>query len=314
MGDDDKVITDMTTPATTAGTSTGRNGCLFCFGLGFTARHLIRRLDTAHWRIAGTVREKSAAERWHATGVDAYIFDGSSSTPGIAETLAEATHILVSAPPGAEGDPVLAHYHDVFANAVHLRWIGYLSTVGVYGEHHGGWVDEATPAAPASRRSQLRRAAEEDWERLGSNSGKRVVIFRLAGIYGPGRSAIDNVRSGRARRIIKPGQRFNRIHVDDIATALLASMSGRGSAPVLNITDDLPAPPQDVIAHAAELLGLPLPPAVAFEDADLSPMARSFYGENKQVRNDLMKRDLGIELRNPTYREGLAAILAAERS
>lgn len=265
---------------------------LFCFGLGFSARHLIERLDPSDWRIAGTVREAASAESWRANGIDAFAFDGTAPTPGIDAVLAKATHVLVSAPPGPDGDPVLAHYRDALAAAPALDWIGYLSTVGVYGEHHGGWVDEATPTTPVSARSKKRRSAEQAWEAFGEQTGKRVVIFRLAGIYGPGRSAIDSVRQGRARRIIKPGQRFNRIHVTDIANAVLASMEGRGSATILNVTDDLPAPPQDVIAYAAELLGLPPPPEVPFDEADLSPMARSFYGENKQVRNDLMKRDL----------------------
>lgn len=290
------------------------SGSLFCFGLGYSARHIISQLDRAHWRIAGTVREVAAAERWRAMGISAHVFDGaapalSTSDPSIDESLASSTHVLLSAPPATEGDPVLTHYRQALATAPCIRWIGYLSTVGVYGEHHGAWVDETTPTAPVSTRSRYRRAAEQAWEAFSKEAGKRVIIFRLAGIYGPGRSAIDSVRQGRARRIIKPGQRFNRIHVADIANAVLASMSDRGNATILNVTDDLPAPPQDVIAYAAELLGLPVPPDVPFEDAQLSPMARSFYGENKQVHNDLMKRDLGLTLTYPTYREGLAAIL-----
>jgi nucleoside-diphosphate-sugar epimerase len=285
------------------------SGSLFCFGLGYSARHLIGRLDRSAWSIAGTVRGPQSALSWRDKGIDAYVFDGTTPTPGIEAALAKATHVLISAPPGADGDPVLAHYRAALAASPALTWIGYLSTVGVYGEHHGGWVDETTPTAPVSARSKNRRAAEQAWKACSAETGKRVVIFRLAGIYGPGRSAIDSVRQGRARRIIKPGQRFNRIHVTDIANAVMASMDGRGGATILNVTDDLPAPPQDVIAYAAELLGLPPPPAVPFDEADLSPMARSFYGENKQVRNDLMKRDLGLELTYPTYREGLAALL-----
>lgn len=295
---------DAMTPQTTT------KGTLLCFGLGFSARHLIARLDPGQWTIAGTVREAASAESWRARGIEAFAFDGTAPTPGIDVVLSNATHVLVSAPPGPNGDPVLGHYRDALAAAPALEWIGYLSTVGVYGEHHGGWVDETTPTAPVSARSKNRRAAEQAWEAFGQQTGKRVVIFRLAGIYGPGRSAIDSVRQGRARRIIKPGQRFNRIHVTDIANAVMASMQGRGNAPILNVTDDLPAPPQDVIAYAAELLRVPPPPEVAFDEADLSPMARSFYGENKQVRNDLMKRDLGLTLTFPTYREGLADLAA----
>ncbi|HRY08103.1 MAG TPA: SDR family oxidoreductase [Hyphomicrobiaceae bacterium] len=293
-------------------TSTHRS--LFCFGLGFCARHLIARLERTQWHIAGTVREAASAERWRAAGIDTYAFDGTAQPPGLAQALSAATHVLISAPPGPDADPVLSQYRSTLAAAAGLGWIGYLSTVGVYGEHHGGWVDETTPPSPVSTRSRHRRAAEEAWDAFSHQTGKRVVIFRLAGIYGPGRSAIDSVRDGRARRIIKPGQRFNRIHVTDIANAVQASMRGKGNAPILNVTDDLPAPPQDVIAYAAEVLGVPAPPEVAFEDAQLSAMARSFYGENKQVRNDLMKRDLGITLAYPTYREGLAAIAKATKS
>ena len=288
--------------------ATTNSPTLFCFGLGYSARHLIERLDRTQWKIAGTVRDAASAERWRAAGVDAYLFDGSGQTSGINAALASATHILISAPPGADGDPVLAHYQEAIGATPAIRWIGYLSTVGIYGEHHGGWVDETTPAAPVSTRSKYRRAAEQAWTTFSNDTGKKVITFRLAGIYGPGRSAIDSVREGRARRIIKPGQRFNRIHVSDIANALDASMNGNGNAPVLNLVDDLPAPPQDVIAYAAELLRLPVPPDVPFESAQLSPMARSFYGENKQVRNELVKRDLGVTLLYPTYREGLASI------
>lgn len=293
--------------------ATKSTSTLFCFGLGFCARHLVARLDRTQWHVGGTVRDAQSAERWCAAGIDAYPFDDTAPTPGIEQALAPATHVLVSTPPGGDGDPVLAHYRNVLAATPGIHWIGYLSTVGVYGEHHGEWVDEATPASPVSARSRNRRVAEQAWETFARQTGKRVVIFRLAGIYGPGRSAIDNVRDGRAHRIIKPGQRFNRIHVADIANAVLASMHGKGNAAILNVSDDLPAPPQDVIAYAAELLGLPVPPGVPFDDAKLSAMARSFYGENKQVRNDLLKRDLGVALIYPTYREGLAAIAQAKK-
>ncbi len=294
-------------------TAANKNGrSLFCFGLGYSARHLIGQLDRNHWKIAGTVREPQSQSHWGAAGIDVYSFDGTQQTSGIEAALSETTHVLVSAPPGADGDPVLAQYRTALGAIPSIRWIGYLSTVGVYGEHNGGWVDETTPTSPVSARSELRRAAEQEWISLANKTGKRVVIFRLAGIYGPHRSAIDAIREGRARRIIKPGQRFNRIHVADVANAVLASMNGNGTAPILNITDDLPAPPQDVIVYAAQLLGLSPPPEVPFEHAKLSPMARSFYGENKQVRNDLMKRDLALTLIYPTYREGLTDIAKRE--
>lgn len=281
---------------------------LFCFGLGFSARHLAAALDRKTWTIAGSVRDADAAQALRFGGIQAFVYDGTQRSDAIASSLARATHVLLSIPPGAAGDPVLRHYCDDLASAPALEWIGYLSTVGVYGDHDGAWIDETTACKPVSQRSRQRLAAEQNWLAFGATSGKRVVLFRLAGIYGPGRSAIDTVRSGRARRIIKPGQRFNRIHVEDIARACLASMQGRGRAQIYNVADDEPAPPQDVIAHAATLLSLPLPPAIAFEEADLSPMAASFYAENKRIRNDLMKRDLGITLAYPTYREGLAAL------
>lgn len=285
---------------------------LLCFGLGFSARHLIARLDRQRWRIAGTARDAQAIAAWRAAGVDAVAFDGISGQgakdAALREAIARATHVLVSAPPDAHGDPVLNHFGDALSDAAALRWIGYLSTVGVYGEHHGGWVDETTRPSPVSQRSRFRLAAEEAWQAFAARTGKRVVIFRLSGIYGPGRSAIDSVREGRARRIIKAGQKFNRIHVEDIARVVEVSMQGRGAAQILNITDDEPAPPQDVIAYAAELVGAPMPPAVDFDEVELSPMAKSFYGENKQVKNALMKSDLGITLAYPTYREGLAQL------
>lgn len=297
-----------------ANTQQARVRSLLCFGLGFSARHLIARLDRGAWRIAGTVRDGEAAAHWRARDVAAYVFDGRTGAgaddAGLEAAIANATHVLVSVPPGVAGDPVLHHFGSALAAAPKLAWIGYLSTVGVYGEHHGRWVDETTTPTPVSQRSRHRLAAEQAWQAMAEKSGKRLVIFRLSGIYGPGRSAIDSVREGRARRIIKPGQRFNRIHVEDIAGALEISMAGRGTATILNVTDDEPAPPQDVIAHAAELIGAPMPPEIAFDDAQLSEMAKSFYGENKQVRNTLMKHDLGFALRYPTYREGLAQLAA----
>ena len=213
-----------------------------------------------------------------------------------------------SAPPGEQGDPVLRHHRDDLRAAPQLQWIGYLSTVGVYGGHGGAWVDEATPANPGSPRSQYRLAAEQAWLALPNGAKPLIGVFRLSGIYGPGRSAIDNLRDGTARRIVKPGQVFNRIHVDDIALVLEAAMARQPASQIYNVTDDEPAPPQDVVGYAAALLGLPVPPDLPFATAALSPMARSFYSDNKRVRNDRMKRELGVSLAHPTYREGMAAI------
>lgn len=284
---------------------------LLCFGFGFSATSLATRLINDGWRITGTSRTDDGVDRIRALGFDAIRFDGGSPSDEIRSALQTATNALISAPPGDSGDPVLAHHRDDIAGASALEWAGYLSTVGVYGDHDGAWVDETTPAAPASERSKRRLKAENAWLDVGKDGSPRVQIFRLSGIYGPGRSALDQIRSGRARRIIKPGQVFNRIHVDDIAGAVAAAMVGAGSHAIYNVTDDEPAPPQDVITYAATLLGVPPPPEVAFADAQLSPMGQSFYSEVKRVRNERIKSDLGYEFRYPTYREGLTAIASS---
>jgi nucleoside-diphosphate-sugar epimerase len=221
--------------------------------------------------------------------------------------------VLVSVPPDATGDPVLQHHASDIAAAPALCWIGYLSTVGVYGDRDGAWVDENSPTNPISERSRRRVDAEEAWRAFGEREQKRVQIFRLAGIYGPGRSAIDRIRAGNAQRIIKPGQVFNRIHVDDIARVLHAAMTRNVGFDVLNLADDEPAPPQDVIAYAAHLLQVPPPPEIPFKDAKLSLMAKSFYVENKRISNARLRADLAVTLEFPSYREGLRAILAGER-
>ena len=283
---------------------------LLCFGLGYSAGVLARHLAAADWSIAGTSRTPDGAAAIAASGWQGLVFDGSKPSDDVQRAIASASHILISVPPGEAGDPVLLHHGASIAAATAVRWIGYLSTVGVYGDRQGAWVDEDTVPAPVSARGRRRLAAENDWLARGRSSGKRVVVFRLPGIYGPGRSAIETVRAGTARRIVKPDQVFNRIHVADIATAVSASMHGRGGHAVYNLADDAPSPPEDVVLHAANLLGLPAPPAIPFETAELSPMARSFYGESKRVSNRRMRDDLGVELAFPTYREGLAAIAA----
>lgn len=284
---------------------------LLCFGFGFSASALAKRLSPEGWRITGTSRSVEGAERIRSLGYEAARFDGTEPSRDVARALETASHLLVSAPPGDDGDPLLAqHRADVIA-AAGLKWIGYLSTIGVYGDRGGAWVDETTPESPLSDRSKRRLAAEQSWRALTrSGAGPDVQVFRLAGIYGPGRSAIDQVRTGRARRIVNPGQVFNRIHVDDIAGTLAAAITSGGTHTVYNVTDDEPAPPQDVIGHAAKLLGVPAPPELPIEEAELSPMAKSFYSELKRVRNDRIKQDLGVRLCYPTYREGLAAVLA----
>jgi nucleoside-diphosphate-sugar epimerase len=238
-----------------------------------------------------------------ASGVEPLVWPGTDLRPAFQR----ATAVLVSAGPGPEGDPVLGKARPAITEAAkHLSWVGYLSTTGVYGDHGGEWVDETTPLTPSTERGRARVAAEADWQSI---PGLPLHIFRLAGIYGPGRGPFEKVRSGSARRIIKPGQVFSRIHVEDIAQTLAASLAHPAPGAIYNLCDDDPAPPQDVIAYAAELLGLPLPPEVDFEEAVMSPMARSFYAESKKVSNARIKRELGVQLLYPDYRSGLKAML-----
>lgn len=281
---------------------------LFIFGLGFTGRRFAERARDRFQTVRGTVTDPASAARIATeTGFTMRAFGPEADDPRIADDLADTDALLVSAPPSERGDPVLRRYEDAIA-ASRVGWIGYLSTIGVYGDQGGAWIDEATPAAPRSARSRIRLEAEAAWFDLGARTGKAVQVFRLSGIYGPGRNPIVKLREGRSQRIVKAGQVFNRIHVDDIATTLMASLDRPRPGAVYNVTDDEPAPPQIVTEHAAALASLPLPPEVDFETADLSPMARSFYGENKRVRNRLIRDELGVALAYPTYREGLAAL------
>lgn len=288
---------------------------LFCFGLGFSAQNLARGLMAEGWIISGTCRTPGKQAKLRAGGIDAHVFDGMAPLDTAAAALARADHLLISVPPGAEGDPVLARAGDVIAQAApRLHWAGYLSTTGVYGNTGGAEVTEDSPLAPTSPRGEYRAAAEEAWLDLGRTSGLPIHVFRLAGIYGPGRSVLDQLRQGTARRIDKPGHRFSRIHVADIGAVLRASMARPNPGAIYNVCDDEPAPQADVIAYGAELLGLPAPDLVPFDQAaeTMSPMARSFWRDNRVVSNARIKTDLGAALSCPTYREGLAAILAAE--
>ena len=278
-------------------------GTLLSFGHGYSARALAKLLLADGWRVIGTTRSPEKAAEIAATGAEPLIWPGADPTPA----LDDASHVLISAAPGSDGDPVLSELGD----AVEKRsfdWVGYLSTTGVYGDHGGGWVDEDTPLAPSTRRGAERAEAEAAW----LATGLPVHIFRLAGIYGPGRGPFAKVRAGTARRIVKEGQVFSRIHVEDIARVLAASIARPDPGRIYNVCDDDPAPPQDVIAEAARLLGLPPPPQVAFEDAEMTPMARSFYAESKKVRNDRIKDELGVRLAYPDYRSGLRALLGEE--
>lgn len=280
---------------------------LFVFGVGFSSKAFIEEVRQRFDWIGGTTRSAEKAEALKSLGVEPFLFDGETRGDGIAEALASATHVLVSIAPNEAGDPVLTQ-HGADIAAGRPAWIGYLSTVGVYGNHDGAWVDEDTPCKPVSKRSVQRVAAEEAWLDFAARNGLPVQVFRLSGIYGPGRNAFENFKKGKARRLVKPGQVFNRIHVADIAGALSAAMD-RPSTRIFNVTDDEPAPPQDVVAHAAALLGVEAPPEIPFETADLSPMARSFYGENKRVSNRRVKDELGYTFRYPDYRVALAALL-----
>lgn len=272
-------------------------GFLYCFGLGYVAERLAARLMAQGWRVGGTARDEAKRAALRARGIEAQGFD---------DALPEGvTHILSSAPPADGRDPVLAAHQTALRALPGLRWAGYLSTTGVYGEKDGGWVDEQTPLNASTPSGRARVAAEAEWR----SSGLPVHFFRLAGIYGPGRSAIDQLRAGTARRIVKPGQVFNRIHADDIGSVLIASMARPDPGAAYNLADDEPASSADVIAYAAGLLGVEPPPEIPFEQAELSPMGRAFYSENKRVSNARLKRDLGMTLAYPTYREGLAAIL-----
>lgn len=283
-------------------------GTLLSLGHGYSATALARRLGR-RWRFIGTTRTPVRAARLSGEGIEALVWPGSDLGPAIAR----ATHILASIAPGAAGDPVLAEYADAIgAAAPHLAWVGYLSTTGVYGDHRGGWVDETTPPGPTTTRGSQRLLAEEQWQALAARAALPLHIFRLAGIYGPGRGPFEKVRNGTARRILRENQYFSRIHVDDIATVLAASITRPNPGAVYNVADDDPSPPEDVLAEAARLLALPLPPEVPFEEAEMTPLARSFYAESKRVRNDRIKQELGVRLAYPDYRTGLRRLLADE--
>lgn len=290
---------------------------LFVFGLGYSALALARRLRAKGWRVAGTCRTEARRAALAAEGIAAFLFDGVQPLPDVAAALAGTTHLLQSIPPGIGvdrdgGDPALRHHAGDLAGLKGLRWVGYLSTTGVYGDRGGDWVDEKAGLHPGGPRGRARVVAEQGWLDLG-RLGLAVHVFRLAGIYGPGRSALDTVREGRARRVVKPGQVFSRIHVDDIASILEASIGRPNPGAVYNVCDDDAAPPQDVIAYACALLGVAAPPEIPYAEAasSMSEMARSFYADSKRVANHRIKTELGVKLAYPDYRVGLRALLDA---
>jgi nucleoside-diphosphate-sugar epimerase len=276
---------------------------LFCFGLGYSAQYIARDCIKAGFTVVGTTRTEDNRARLLQHGfTDIVLFDGKTSIPHFLEEHSDTTHLLCSLPANTQGDAAFLHHHAAINALPHLTWVGYLSTTGVYGDHQGDWVTEDTPVAPISPRGQHRVIAENQWLSLNIPAN----IFRLAGIYGKGRSALERVQEGSAQRIYKEGHVFSRIHVEDIAHIVCASMKSNLNGRIYNCADDDPAPPQDVIAYAANLLGMPVPPLIPYEQAILSDMAQSFYAECKRVDNTRIKEELGVVLRYPTYKEGLA--------
>jgi nucleoside-diphosphate-sugar epimerase len=280
---------------------------LFCFGLGYTALALARALAAEGWQIAGTTRDPDKQARLEQAGIEVWRFERDRPLEQAERALAGSTHVLTSIAPDEQGDPVLSHHARDLSRCASIVWAGYLGTTGVYGDRGGDWVSEADPVAPTMPRTQRRVRAEGHW----LASGLPAHLFRLAGIYGPGprRSALAAVRAGTARRIVKPGQVFCRIHLDDIVQVLRASMARPNPGAIYNVADDEPAPPQDVVTFACALLGAEPPPEVPFETAELSPMARSFYSDSRRIANARIKEELGVRLRYPSYREGLRALL-----
>ncbi|MDD7910037.1 SDR family oxidoreductase [Pseudovibrio exalbescens] len=279
---------------------------LFIFGVGFSSKAFVEAArDQFDW-IGGTTRSEEKAAQLKEMGVEPFLFDGEAATDAIREALRTATHVLVSIAPNDGGDPVLNAFLADLAKA-QPQWIAYLSTVGVYGDHDGAWVTEETECKPVSLRSRQRVAAESQWLQFAHDTDTRLLILRLSGIYGKGRNGFVNLERGTAKRVIKPGQVFNRIHAEDIAGVLKASLS-TSAAGIYNVSDDEPAPPQDVVTYAAELMGVAPPPEIPFEEANMSPMGRSFYGETKRVDNAKVKRDMNYTFAYPTYRVALDAL------
>jgi len=294
--------------------ASGKAPHLFCFGLGYSARALAKRLMSEGWFVSGTCRDEETRKALADAGMRAFLFDRDRPLVDPVDILSPATDIFSSVPPDADGDPVLDCHGGSIAAMNSVRWIGYLSTTGVYGDTGGARVSETSPVNPTSARSRRRVGAENQWMDLYWRHRLPVHLFRLAGIYGPGRSALDQVRAGRARRIDKPGHLFSRIHLADIVTILRTSMARPRPGAVYNVCDDFPAAPSDVVAYACALLGVQAPPVVAYEDAvrEMSPMAQSFWNDNRTVDNSRIKRELEIQLHFPDYKAGLRAVLEAD--
>ncbi|MBO9707781.1 MAG: SDR family oxidoreductase [Caulobacter sp.] len=282
---------------------------LFVFGLGYVGRAFADALAERGWDVAASARGPERVAALRAEGIEAV---DANDRAAMTQALTGVNAVLITSPPTAEGCPGLEAVIPALAAAQAFPdWIGYLSTTGVYGDFEGRWVFESSPLKAQSVEGARRVGAERDWRQVGRGMGLTVTTFRLPGIYGPGRSAFDRLRAGEGRRIVKPGQVFSRIHVDDIVSGLLASLDRPRAGGVYNLCDDAPAPPQDVMEHAAGLLGAPVPPDLPFNELGLSPATRRFYAENKRVSNALAKAELNWRPKYPTYREGLAAILKA---
>lgn len=286
---------------------------LFCFGLGYTTTTLAEDRLKAGWTVAGTRRTAARCSQCADSGLACFPYDGGAPDPDMLSALVQSSHIVISLPPDPDGDPIARKFGPVIARAKRLRWLGYLSSTGVYGNHDGAWVDETTPPRPSDGRGRRRCLAEAQWRALMDADGVPIHIFRIAGIYGPGRSAFDQIAAGSARRVIKPGHAFSRIHRDDIVAALVASMGRPAPGLVVNLADDEPAESAAVVEEACRLIDAPPPPAIPFAEAEaeMSDMARSFWADNRRIANRRLHALLGKPLIHPSYREGLRAILGA---
>ncbi len=291
---------------------------LFCFGYGYTCDYIAHALShekqiAGDWKTSGTTRDPEKRESLIQRGIEAYIFDYEHPLPDPPQTLEGITHLLISTPASGDGDPVFNMHAEDILKIKSLKWVGYLSTTNVYGDREGEWVDESSELRPSTKRGSRRKQAEEQWQSLLKTHNLPLHIFRLSGIYGPGRSALDSVRAGMARRINKPGHVFSRTHVEDIAQTICASMANPNPGAIYNICDDEAAPSHEIISYACELLNRIPPDMIDFDLADLAPITRSFYCDNKHVHNDRIKEELGINLKYKNYREGLRGCLAAEQ-
>jgi nucleoside-diphosphate-sugar epimerase len=283
------------------------SGNLFCFGLGYSSLALAKRLVSQGWDISGTVRKEQDVSI--TKNISVFPFDPSHSTTDISDAIFRATHLLITIPPQPSGDVVLKNFSEEISKAQHLQWIGYISSTGVYGDTQGEWVDESSPLLASTDRNRQRIEVESAWLEIGRSHGLPVMIFRCVGIYGPGRNLLASIRQGRARRIDKPGLVFSRIHSEDLAQTLEASMKKVQPGEVYNVSDDCPSPPAQAVQYACDLLGVDPPPLESYEKADLSPIARGFYITNKRISNKKIKQELGVKLRYPDYRCGLKSLL-----